>query len=306
MERKTRRLRIFDLFPDALPAALECVVCVASLSIGPVVANAAAAPKPNQVEVAYRASKNPEHQQLSDTLKQHGVLEELQKLVSPIRLPRKLTLQLASCDGEANAFYEADTVQICYELVQEIRSDAPKETTPAGIEPIDALVGPFAFVFLHEIGHALFDMLQVPLFGREEDAADQLAAYEMLQLDRAKARRLIAGAAYLYKNDLQSEIKVELREFSDQHGLPAQRFYNLLCIAYGADGKLFGDFVEKGYLPKERSESCAAEYDQVVYAFDKLIAPYIDRALALKLRAQRWIRTVTTRRPPSSRRQPAQ
>jgi hypothetical protein len=27
----------------------------------------------------------------------------------------------------------------------------------------------------------------------------------------------------------------------DVHGTPAQRFYNLLCIAYGADAQLFGD-----------------------------------------------------------------
>ena len=44
--------------------------------------------------------------------------------------------------------------------------------------------------------------------------------------------------------------------FVDEHGTPAQRLYNLLCIAYGSDKELFADVVEKGYLPKERAE-CA-------------------------------------------------
>src|SRR5688572_32230290 len=48
-----------------------------------------------------------------------------------------------------------------------------------------------------------------------------------------------------------------------EHGTPAQRFYNLVCIAYGADAQLFADLVQKGYLPKERAEGCAEEYQQV-------------------------------------------
>ena len=48
--------------------------------------------------------------------------------------------------------------------------------------------------FLHEAGHALFDLLEVPLLGREEDAADQLAAYYVLQFPKEIKRRLILGA----------------------------------------------------------------------------------------------------------------
>ena len=49
--------------------------------------------------------------------------------------------------------------------------------------------------------------------------------------------------------------------FADEHGLPAQRFYNALCIALARIPKLFADVVEKGYLPKDRVEGCEDEYD---------------------------------------------
>ena len=60
------------------------------------------------------------------------------------------------------------------------------------------------------------------------------------------------GNAYQYKADLQSPtVSIALQKFADEHGTPAQRFYNVLCMAYGADKELFGDFVAKGFLPKE-------------------------------------------------------
>ena len=45
------------------------------------------------------------------------------------------------------------------------------------------------FWTLHETGHAAFDIFQVPLFGREEDAADLFAAYIMLHCCRKSAPR---------------------------------------------------------------------------------------------------------------------
>jgi Putative metallopeptidase len=64
--------------------------------------------------------------------------------------------------------------------------------------------------------------------------------------------------------------------FADEHGTPAQRLYNVLCLAYGSDKKLFGDIVEKGFLPKERAEICADECKQVDLAYRMLIAPHMD------------------------------
>jgi hypothetical protein len=91
-----------------------------------------------------------------------------------------------------------------------------------------------------------------------------------------------------------------LKEFANEHGTPAQRFYNLLCIAYGADAQLFGDLVAKGYLPKERAEGCEVEYKQVAFAFQKLIGPHIDARRARKVFDKSWLpepRMEVKRRP---------
>ena len=77
--------------------------------------------------------------------------------------------------------------------------------------------------------------------------------------------------------------------FADEHGTPAQRFYNVLCIGYGADPELFADVVEKGYLPKNRAEGCEDEYKQAAKAFKRLIAPHVDRKLARKVHDKSWL-----------------
>jgi Putative metallopeptidase len=258
-------------------------------------AAAAGSARPNRISVSYVAPKNAAHQPIYERLKEARFLEKLQEFLSPVRLPRTLQVRTEGCDGEANAWYEAEAITICYEHIDEIWKTVPTETTPAGVTPIDALVGPVFDTCLHEFGHAIFDMLKVPLFGREEDAADQVASYLTLQLGKDEARRQIAGTAYVYMTEAKAAKEPPaLEKFANEHGTPAQRFYNLLCIAYGADAKLFGDLVSKGYLPKERAEGCADEYTQVAFAFNKLLGPHIDRSRAKKVLQKSWLPAATT------------
>ena len=49
--------------------------------------------------------------------------------------------------------------------------------------------------------------------------------------------------------------------------------FNILCIAYGADKKLFADVVEKDFLPKSRAEVCEREYDDLDLRHDKADRP---------------------------------
>jgi Putative metallopeptidase len=282
---------------------LKLFRCVATLSAGVCLAisisgsASAASYKSRQIRVEYVLPRNPAHQPIYERLKQARALERIQTLLSPLRLPRPLLLKVSGCDGESNAWYDEGFVTVCYEYLADILKNAPEDTLPSGITRQDAILGPFVDVFLHESGHAVFDLLKVPVLGREEDAADFFSAYIMLQLGKEEARRIILGSAYQYKADVLNP-DVTLTKFADEHGLPAQRFYNVLCLAYGADQKLFHDVAEKGYLPKKRAEGCDAEYEETTFAFKTLIGPYIDKELAKKVLAT-WMRDVSA--PPKHR-----
>jgi hypothetical protein len=270
------------------PAQLSMLATCVLVGVAP----AAAAPdaQPQRIRIEYEKPLNPAHASLYEHVREQRVLERLQELFSPFRLPIDLTIKTAGCDGRSNAWYHRPAITLCYEYLDEIRQSVPRETTPAGVTPADALVGQFFYVVAHEFGHAAFDLLAVPSFGRAEDTADQFSTFMMLQFGKGQARRLIAGAAYSYKSIVQSSTAfVPLKAFSDVHGLPAQRFFNLLCLAYGADPDGFADIVEERYLPKERAADCRREYHQVGFAFQKLIGPHIDRGLAEKVLEKTWL-----------------
>jgi hypothetical protein len=122
------------------------------------------------------------------------------------------------------------------------------------VSPEQYLAGLYAGVLLHETGHALTDLLDLPVFGREEDMADQIAAYIALQFGKKDARQLILGFAYLWSMFADPTTK---SDYADEHGTVSQRLYNTLCIAYGGDPDTFGDFVDSGWLPPERAQHCA-------------------------------------------------
>jgi Putative metallopeptidase len=250
----------------------------------------AAAARANRVSVSYVPPKNALHQPIYEQLQKVSFLEKLQQFLTPFQLPRALLVKVAGCDGDANAFYEKDVITVCYEYIEQLRKTMPAETTVDGVTPFDALAGPLIDTCLHEFAHALFEMLEVPVLGREEDAADQVSAYIMLQLGKVEARRLIGGVAHAYQTEaVAATAPLTMTHFADVHGTPAQRFYNVLCIAYGADKQLFGHVVQRGYLPKERAEDCEGEYRQAARAYEKLISPHVDRSRAKKVFDRSWL-----------------
>jgi len=274
-------------------AAMALIAVCAALPSAQAVAKKAPILKPNRIDISYVEPRNPAHQQIYELLKERRVLERFRAYLSPLRLPTTLILKADGCDGESNAWYEESdhTVTVCYEYLDDVLKNAPETTTAAGVTRKDAIVGPAVEVFLHEVGHAIFNLLKVPILGREEDAADQVADYLILHLDDDIARQVVAGIGYMYAHEMKEQTP-GLQQFANVHGLSAQRFYNLLCMAYGKDPKLFGDVVERGYLPESRADTCGDEYKQVDYAFGKLIYPYIDQAVVKKVQPKKLMRPV--------------
>jgi len=262
--------------------------------------------QPNRVTIAYIPPKNPDLQDLYGLVSGRLALEKIQKILSPLRLPEELTLKTAEC-GRINAWYSREnskpTVTICYELLKHILESLPKEATSAGFTPDDAAIGQFVWLSLHEVGHAVFDIFNVPIFGNEENAADNFATYIILQNQMSEARRLIGGAAWAwwaymaeYKRNPVTQVRLE--GFASDHGLPQERFYDLLCLAYGADPVMFDDLPQIGYLPRTRAPQCEREYKKLAYAFHKEISPHIDQEIAKGVLQTNWLSGPTLRSGP--------
>ena len=236
---------------------------------------AAAPAKTPSVRVVYEEPKKPEHAAAAEWMKQEHVLDDAAAMLAIIRLPKLLTLRAESC-GESNAWYDSEThvLTFCYELV----SDFIKMGERAGhfeLTPEQAVVGPLLFVVLHETAHAVFHILAIPVLGQEEDAADQVAVLAATRFGGDFAERMLRAAAFMYDHDSKVRKPGEA-DFADVHGLDRQRFYNVLCLAWGADPKLYDFAKDLGKLPEDRAEGCTAEYEQVRYAVRVLLRKHVD------------------------------
>jgi hypothetical protein len=250
-----------------------------------------------RIDIEYVAPKNPAHEALYYQLMERMSLEKIRAVLAPFRLPLDVTMRTIGCDGEKNAWYQPingrPTVTVCYEYLYELWQRLPTMVTNNGPTPTDALVGQMVFAFAHEFGHLAFDVYEIPVFGREEDAADNFATFLMLQ-SRGDGPRLIMGAAWSYHafiSDWRQKPKatLPLAAFSSNHGQPEERFYNMQCIAYGSDPKLYAGLVESGFLPESRAKNCKYEYDVLKFAFDKQMLPHIDMELAAKVMSMDWL-----------------
>jgi len=247
---------------------------------------------PLGIDVTYVAPISAKYTAVMERLKARRVLEQLRDFTEPLRLPHAFHLIARECHEE-NAFYSPAewSLTLCYELIDEINRDAPKsDQMKEGVTHEDVVLGEVVFVVLHELGHAAFDMLQVPVFGREEDAADQMAVFLAMQFSPEVARTIVRGNYYFFSNHGDP---TEWGRYADEHGTNSQRLYNGLCWAYGGDPQLFKDFVDQGLLPKQRAANCADEYRQIRDAFNGTILPFIDTALMKEVQARDWFKRPT-------------
>ena len=234
------------------------IVCVPSvLLVALLGAGSQGTAKKQTVRVVYETPTKPEQAPVAERMKQEHILEDAADMLSMLKLPKLLTLHSRTC-GESNAWYDSEThvLTFCYELVRDFIKMA-EQSGHYELTPEQAVVGPFLFIVLHETAHAVIHILAVPVLGQEEDAADQLAVL----------------AATHFGGD-----------FADVHGLDRQRFYNVLCLAWGSDPKRYSFAKELGKLPDERAEGCADEYHQVRYAVQTLIRKSVDQKEVERIR----------------------
>ena len=269
---------------EAMPKQLNLprVMLAVLMALAPGAA-AAQPSREDRITINYAEPTNRSHRLYYDVLKQYRALERMRERLISFRWPSPLRLEVRSC-GKSDAFYDNGEIVVCYEFLADFWKAANSSARPATVSRTDALVGPFVDTFLHEAAHAMFDLLKIPVLGAEEDAADLVSAYLMLQDPPHEKRGLILGAAYSYASELKVRSARDLNRprlrfgrhvsAANEHSTPAQRLYSLLCMAYGADKEMFADVVARGYLPKNRAESCEDEYRQIEFAYRTLIAPH--------------------------------
>lgn len=310
---------------------MKRIVTIAAAAYGLASLALAASPVPalaqNQITISYDDPKTASLRPFQQKLKKLQVLETLQKFLAPLKFP--LTVKTAECGGPYATYTPGGPVTICYEYVNLIESVLPGEqitlkSPDKGIPDLFgdlgrigpvlvtrgmASAGPFVEQALHEVAIAVFDKLEVPIWGKREDAGDYVAAFMMLQFGTDVARKTIYGTAY-FLNEIDKLDRDRLKDveyLGDVRPTLRQRYYNILCIAVGRDPIGFSSFIAIGRtenivdLPANRAVNCRGGgmdsdrpgnwsiYERVRQAFVDLILPELDQKVVKEVQGAKWL-----------------
>ena len=207
---------------------------------------------------------------------------EVQAIDGMFALPRRLRFLTAECGG-SDVFYHPDRAEVvlCYETLRALYEQGQAHQRALGLgedHPLHYVRANVRFMVLHETGHALVELLDLPVTGRQEDAVDQLAAILMLRfagLDETPAQvidHLRLAANWMLS---RSTGAYDLDAYADEHALGEQRFFNLQCLIYGTDPEGFAGMVDAGDLTAARAASCPRETRSASRAWVRLLVPHL-------------------------------
>lgn len=225
-----------------------------------------------QIKVSFIAPKSEISKAVHEAFvadKTNGIQVLMNVISGLYKLPRNMDVVFAET-GTVNAWYDPQNhaVIMAYDFVEFMIKDAVANK-PTEQEAIQYATGAILFTLMHEMGHALIGEMDVPVVGREEDAADEFAT--MILLDCGDQGHEILGSAADWFGTMSRHQK-ELA-FWDEHSLDQQRLFNILLLMYGHSPEKYGSIVSTA-IPKNRMAKALHEYKIKEHRWDKLLTPY--------------------------------
>lgn len=183
-------------------------------------------------------------------------------LIGPTHVP--ILVNTRNC-GTDDAYYipSQNSVVFCNELVINILQDFVayrKDQIFGAYEANSTLM----FIALHEAAHVYIDHYQLPISGREEDVADQIAMFFMLEVflhdERNRNIHFVSGPIKFFSYRLSQPT---IGTFADEHSLSQQRIANMICWSYGYDPATFGPLIQAAHIPEQRAQKCGREWKHI-------------------------------------------
>lgn len=203
------------------------------------------------------------------------------KLSEAFALPEDLTVQGVNGFGGGPFFNPKDTSitypygfsALVYQTLSDLRPEWSQFRLGEGIAAVNS------FIFEHEFAHALVAIYDLPVLGREEDAADDLATLLLLQADGGDQFVFDAAQFWAALSDRQSVPQVS--DYADVHSLDLQRAFSMLCEMAGSSPAAYREVARLNALPTARLTGCPAEYKEKVESFEQVLGPHLEQPLDL-------------------------
>ena len=225
----------------------------------------------NKATLVFDAPTNQKETLILKKLKHVGDAQEVVDLVNQkLMLPKPLSIVFG---GQEGPLYdpEINTIMVPYTFIEEVKTRFVRaKYSETGVTPDQATNDAIMHTLFHELGHALIEMYQLPVVGKEEDAVDSLANVLLIEF-YDKGQETVLSAADLF--DLESGDKdgFEEADFWDEHSLDSQRYYSALCHVYGSAPDNYESILENTGISDDRADLCIEEYEAASRNWFKLL-----------------------------------
>jgi hypothetical protein len=130
-----------------------------------------------------------------------------------------------------------------------------------------------SMVFEHEFAHALIDAYDLPVLGREEDAADDLAV--LLLIPAKGGNQFVSDSASFWAALSDRQRVPQLSDYADVHSFDLQRAFTMLCLLAGSSPENFQEVQAMGVVPDSRLASCRSEFKQKAQSYEDVLEPHV-------------------------------
>lgn len=211
--------------------------------------------------------------------KKSGIYENIiAEINKSFVFPENITVKFAAGDGPI--YYTGkNTIQMSYDFILYL-SELYLERYPKASDKsmMNFALRSTTFLFYHEAAHAFIDVFQLPIVGNEEVAADNLAVILAFEYSDDGFDVVMDSVELFDLLEVDNHAKYTDDDYWDEHALDAQRFYSILCLAYGKYPKqvmkVLKDVKNKkiDHFIQERGEYCADEYQRQLSGWSQLLS----------------------------------
>lgn len=145
------------------------------------------------------------------------------------------------------------------------------------IEDVEAFIDAnLQHILQHEVGHALIELLALPVLSQEEDAADLYATMDVLDnFEDAEARQILTYAVMANLKMATEAGAPDIEDYYGEHDLDIQRAYRIVCLGFGTDSDAFTKMADRFAMPEGRRDGCIDDANRAWESWDRVLAPHM-------------------------------
>jgi hypothetical protein len=231
--------------------------------------------EPGTVEAEWQKPHGEENVVGYELLKASETRSLAKSLATAFELPNPLLIKGVNGFG-GGPFYnpEDNSITLPYQfpaVVFSVITQSNPEGTPT--EWGEAAGAVNSFILAHEFAHALIHNFELPVLGREEDAADGISTVVLLKAEEGALYAI--DAAEFWEAFSGRQDPPDLAEYADNHSFDRQRADNILCWVAGSDEGIREAFLENEILPEDRLAACPGEWELLRASAEQVLDPHL-------------------------------